>query len=292
MRRATTFLCSMALLIGIGPAVACDKPGGQSFRHFYNTDTFGQLGVKGLGQNVHILDQYKCYDFSFLIDKNLRIYFNHASEGTSGPTYVGAIILRVFSSETGENAPFSAYLYRNSTEKGSSSRWAQMKSAAEKPRIGNSYPDADVSFVDEYFDENARLPAKDLAELNELSRKPESPVSTQVKGWHALVLGKGDSGYRLYENTTATGDKWFGLDVDALGSARYSIIRSYLTKYQASPNPRPQEFFSSGAQSADCVYIKLIAPGDTASSFAIEHPKNSRDFITLKMRKTADCQKP
>ena len=292
MYRAIVLLCSIAFLIGVKPAVACNEPAGQSLRQFYRSDKFGQLGVKGLGLNVHLLDKYKCYDFSFLIDKTLRIYFDNSSENIAPPSYVGAIILRVFSGKTGEETPFSAYLYRNNSEFNSSSHWGQMKSGAEKPRLGNSYSDKDVSIVDEYFNENVPLQANSLVELNELSRKPESMVSAQIKSWQALVFGKQDPGYLLYEDPAAVGDKWFGLDLDAPGSPHYSIIRSYLIKYQASPRPQPQEFFQTGAQSADCVYIKLIAPGDTVLSFAIEHPENSRNFIALKMRKSAQCQTP
>jgi hypothetical protein len=291
--RALAIVFGAAAWLTCADAFACDAPRGQSIRHFYNTEHFGQLGVQGLGQNVHILSQYKCYDLSFLWNKNLRIYFNNASEEDEPrPTYIGAIILRVFAGKGTGRLPFEAYLYRNKSETESTSTWASIKSAAGKLRPGSDYQTSEVTILDDYFGDDTVLPVTNLSELNRESRKPDSDVSKQIANWHAAVVGKHEPGYRLYQDTAAGAENWFGIEVTPPASPRYSILRAYLTKYQASPTPRPKVFFTSGARSAECVYIRLIGPGDSVSTLEIERPEGTREFITLKMRKNANCEAP
>ena len=277
------------------PAAACDDPHGQSLRQFYNPDKFGQLGVKGLGLNVHLLDAYKCYDFSFLIHKNLQIYFNNASTGSSRPTYVGALIFRLFSSKNLDEAPFQGYLYRNDSDQASGSDWAQIKKSPNVdvvPEVGTSYAEKDLSIVDKYFGENNPLPAKSFEDLNEMNRNEKSDAAKQISDWHALVIAKDGDVYRVYENTARDRKKWFMIDVRPPAASQYGILKSYLVKYQSGPNPSWKPFFGSGAEAADCVYIKLVGPGDSVTSFDINRPEQSRDFFTLKMRGTASCEVP
>jgi hypothetical protein len=105
----------------------------------------------------------------------------------------------------------------------------------------------------------------------------------------ALVVTPDSGGFRVLYNSARSDGRWqIGLGSSALAQG-YLIVRNYLIKYQPSANPRPDAFFKAGASDADCVYIRLVAPGDTLSRFALRRVQGSSDIITLKMKSDAAC---
>ena len=270
-------------------AAACNsaiKPEPQTQLAFYSNDTYGRLGIRH-GQFLWILDQYRCYDLSFLDSTPfLSIYFNNAWDGDNNePTYVGAIIVRVFRSGDYQEGPFSAYLYRNTTRRSrTTSKWAHGN--AEQ---GTTASPADLKVLNDELDSEDPIRASNFAELDRLLRLGEKATEARLKEWHSLLIRAQDNGYFVYRDTLKSNTHWT-LDSklkDATGS--YLIARSYLIKYQTSSNPQPEVFFQVGAAAADCVYIRLVAPGDSASNFAIT---GRGRFISLKMRSDATCVSP
>jgi hypothetical protein len=296
MRPAITICGGLLLLALIArESPACDsaqRPRPQSILRFYNSDSFGQLGVKGLGDNLHILDQYQCYDLSFLRKKRLSLYFNNALQSDeTEPTYVGAIVVRTFVGKEHKEGPYSAYLYRNSsTKKSSVSKWAHridVQDTVDRDSWGaaNSF-----SILNDKYDPDRPLGAPSLADLLRQMQISTSQAVEQLRQWHALVVTPESGGFRVHHNSAQSDNQWhIGLSGSAADGG-YLIARNYLIKYQPSPNPTPDVFFQVGAQDADCVYIKLVAPGDALSTFALRREGASSNVMTLKMNENAACR--
>lgn len=280
------FLC---LVFFVQEVAACDSPA--TARHqtpasFYNKDAYGRLGVKD-GQYLRILDEYRCYDLTSL-DRQplLSIYFNNASDDDNNePTYVGAVIIRVFRSGEYQEGPFSAYLYRNTTRIArNTSKWAHGNA-----ELGTKVKPPDLKILGDELDSEDAIRGKDFTQLDSLLRLGQPETEARLQDWHSLVVGPQEDGYVVYRNTLKSDTRW-ALDSklkNATGS--YLIARNYLIKYQTSNNPQPEVYFQTGAAAADCVYIKLIAPGDGVSNFAIA---GSGRFISLKMKRDAKCVTP
>lgn len=287
-------------VLAIPAALACDgasKPYSQSISRFYDSGAYGRLGVKGLGENLHILDEYRCYDLYFLRNKLLSIYFNNATMEEGEPTYLGATIVRSFSGkESGEGA-FSAYVYRNASAKsgGGNSKWARPVNEQVVLEQGASGSATDFNISeDKYAPDTPMTRASNFEELMRQSLLAASPPSVQLKTWHALVVSPDGDQFRVKHNTSQNDGAW---SIDSgIGEggppSSYLIVRKYLIKYQNSQRPRREAFFQVGAGDADCVYIRLVAPGDAVKDFAIKGLGASRGFITLKMKSRAICRAP
>jgi hypothetical protein len=249
-----------------------------------------------LGDNLHILDEYHCYDFSFLRNKYLSIYFNNTLKNEeSEPTYVGAIVLRTFTGKEYKEGPYSAYFFRNSSNKISSvSKWAHRidaQHAADRDSWG-----AENSFrvLTDKYDSDRPVGAPNLADLlRQMQFSSSHANEQQLRRWHALVVIPEAKGFRVRHNSAQADSRWH-IDLGTRADdGDYLIIRNYLIKYQASPSPTPDVFFYVGAQDANCVYIKLIAPGDALSTFALRRREgDASDVITLKMKEKAVCNLP
>ena len=292
---ANTLAVAGALTVLVSQAAsACNtapKPRGQSIVRFYDKEGYGQLGVKGLGQHVHILDEYRCYDLSFLRNKNLSIYFNNiGAAGDASPTFVGAIIVRSFSGKEYKDGPFSGYLYRN--ESSNDSLWVRPKKdvpALEPDSVRSA--DEIEKFLTKY--ESEVLRAGSLTDLSKLLQSTTSPPDGALTKWHAWVAAPEQDRLQILRNTASTNSAWRINPAVADGAGdRYFLLKAYLVKYRRSTGPTAKPFFESGATSADCVYIKLIAPGDGVSTFALRNVGSSGDFITLKMKSNARCFSP
>lgn len=280
---------------------ACDsalKPRPQSILRFYDSDSFGRLGVKGLGDNVHILDQYRCYDLTFLRNKHLFIYFNTAqqNDGTgpdTGPTYVGAVIVRTFSGKEFDRGPYSAYFYRNtSTKNRDASKWAHDVGVQASPESSSWAPANSFAILNDRYVSDEPVAAPSLVELDRQMQLTTSQAVKQLRQWHALVVTPESNGFRILHNSAQSDGRWkINFKASAINES-YLIIRNYLVKYQASPNPTRDVFFDVGAQDADCVYIKLVAPGDALSTFTLQRSGDANDVITLKMNESATCPAP
>jgi hypothetical protein len=298
MRRGFTVPGSLLLLcVAVQESAACEAahtPHGQSIVRFYDSESFGRLGVKGLGDNLYILDRYQCYEISFLRNKNLSIYFNSTVQGeVPGPTYVGAVIARAFSPKGASEGQYSAYFYRNSsTKSGGESKWAHAIDAQGSLDHDSWGAASSFRLLTDVYDRDQAVRAPSLRDLVRQMQISTSQAADQLKQWHALIVVPESGGFRVQHNSEQSDSRWnIDLADDNPGSS-YLIVRNYLVKYQASPNPTPTPFFTVGAQDADCIYIKLVAPGDTLSTFALRRDGGSSDVITLKMKRNAVCREP
>jgi hypothetical protein len=279
---------AMCLICPAHHALACSsaiRPALQTAYKFYDRNAYGRLGIVN-DQYVRILDEYRCYDLSFLSNRYLSIYFNNAKDGDiHEPTYVGAVIVRVFRSGTYGDGPFSAYLYRNTTNVARrTSKFAH--GSIEQGAIVSA---AELRILPDEYNPDEGIQASSFAQLDQLLRFGSQESEAKLKDWHSLVVAPRDDKYFVHGNTAKSNTSWV-LDnklKDSTGS--YLIVRNYLVKYQTSDRPQPEVYFQTGAAGADCVYIRLVAPGDGASSFAIG---GSGQFITLKMRYDAICVDP
>ena len=288
-RAAIGLLLSMI----VQPALACDsaqKPSPQSISRFYQSESFGRLGVKGPGDHVYIVNEYRCYDFSFLRNKNLSIYFNNAARNDNAvPTYVGAVIVRTFSKGSPQGGQYTGYLYRNAlTKQQSTSKWAHranLQDGERDPRGGA----AEFVILSDEYDSDEALTATSSAGLDHEMQLSTSQAVERLRQWHALVVTPDSGGFRVLHDSARSDGRWqIGLQASALAQG-YLIVRNYLIKYQPSANPKRDAFFRAGASDADCVYIRLVAPGDTLSTFALRRVQGSSDVITLKMKADAAC---
>lgn len=290
MRNCTQYLFAIvSLCVVSASATACDSaivPETQSLVRFYDKDFFGRLGVvNNNGNFVSILDTNRCYDLSFLRNKFLSIYFNNARDDDNAePTYVGALIVRVFRTGQYQEGPFSAYLFRSSALIArSSSKWAH---ASVEP--GNAAPATNFKMLADELNSEEPIVASDFSGLARRLRFGLAETETRLREWHALVVAPKDDGIFVFRDTSKSDSSWT-VDPkikDRLGS--YLIARSYLIKYQTNLYPRAEPYFQSGAAAADCVYIKVIGPADDSSGFAL----GGGGFISLKMKNDAMCVDP
>lgn len=293
MRSRAAIGAGLLLSMTIQPSLACDsaqRPSPQSILRFYQSESFGRLGVKGPGDHVYILNEYRCYDLSFLRNKNLSIYFNNAARNDhAAPTYVGAVIVRTFSKGSPQGGQYTGYLYRNAlTKHQGTSRWAHRANPQESERDPRGAASDFVILNDEYDSEEALI-ATSSAGLDHEMQLSTSQAVERLRQWHALVVTPDSGGFRVVHNSAQSDGRWqIGLRASDLAQG-YLIARNYLIKYQASANPKRDAFFKAGASDADCVYIRLVAPGDTLSTFALRRVQGSSDIITLKMKSDAAC---
>jgi hypothetical protein len=284
----------LLLIAHEGAALGCDsapKPRPQSISRFYDSNYYGRLGIRDLGDNLRILDEYRCYDLTFLQNKLLNIYFNNSKVDDTEPTYVGALIVRAFSGGEYDRGPYSLFLSRTSATKGDS-KWAQAKDSQatwDRDAMGTTN---DFNIVSDKHTPDKEIRAANFQELIRQAQLTTSQAADRLKEWHALVVSPDSDRLRVFRNTTQTDGYWI-IDND-VGLSRaprsYFIMRNYLVRYQHSSNPSPAVFFQSGAQDADCVYIKLIAPGDALKDFVIKGTEDANGIITLKMKGNAICR--
>jgi hypothetical protein len=292
MRSFLNLVSSTLLLLFCSEAFACDsapRPRPQSIVRFYDSQAFGRLGVKALGDNVYILDHYQCYDLSFIRNKSLSLFFNNASKSDDADaTYVGAIVVRTFSRRDYSEGPYAAYLYRNSSANdGGTSKWAHLKQQAQTPAWG---PSSAFEILNGKYDPDDPLRSTSFSDLLKRLQRADADNAAQLKQWHALVVAPDADGYRVLHDTARSDRNWSLMVATPGADNGYTLVRAYLVKYQASESPTARVFFEIGATAADCVYLKLVGPGDAVSELAIQPTNESRDVITLKMRATAVCK--
>jgi len=293
MHSRAAIVGGLLLSMIVQPSLACDsaqRASPQSITRFYQSESFGRLGVKGPGDHVYIVNEYRCYDFSFLRNKNLSIYFNNAARNENAePTYVGAVIVRTFSKGSPQGGQYTGYLYRNAlTKQRSTSSWAHRPDLQDSERDSRGAA-AEFTILSDEYDPDEALTATSSAGLDHEMQLSTSRAVERLRQWHALVVTPDSGGFRVLYNSARSDGRWqIGLGSSALAQG-YLIVRNYLIKYQPSANPRPDAFFKAGASDADCVYIRLVAPGDTLSRFALRRVQGSSDIITLKMKSDAAC---
>jgi hypothetical protein len=284
-------LCVVASLSAAWGCNSAIQPRGNAFRWFYDPDAYGQLGVLGLSNNVHILDEYRCYDLSFLRNKNLRFFFNNNGTGAQ-PRYIGAIIVRSFAGRPDSDGAYAEYRYRNSTnDTRGSSQWVHREPNDPPARKGEFVSKQGVNVLSGEYSPDDPIQATDWEDLNKKLKLSTSQVRGKLKEWHALVASPKNSGFLIDDDSSMSDAGW---QVDPTIKHRpsephYFIVRTYLVKFQDSPNPRAEYFFQSGAEKADCVYVKLVASGDFITQLAIKNETGGPDMIVLKMSKRAVC---